>query len=86
MEGGDGLLLLLLLALSALLHCMLGLLVKRIGWGWFSWHDASVQSNSLHGIKEKRTKGRVAKDQFLDHSLAFSHDAFGRGPFKCVPA
>lgn len=55
LEGRDWLLLLLRLlrALSALVHCMLGLLVEGIGWGRFSWHVAGVQSDSLHRIKEK---------------------------------
>lgn len=59
LEGRDWLLLMLLLrrrprlALSALVHCMLGLLVEGIGWGRFSWHVARVQSDSLHKIKEK---------------------------------
>lgn len=48
-KRGNGLLLLLLrlLALSALVHCMLGLLVERIGRGWLPWHVAGIQSNSL---------------------------------------
>lgn len=59
LKGGDRLLLLLVVALSALVHCMLGLLVEGIGWGWFSWHVASVQSNPLHRAKEqKRTRKR----------------------------
>lgn len=52
LEGRDWLLL-RLRALSALVHCMLGLLVEWIGWGRFSWHVAGVQSDSLHRIKEK---------------------------------
>lgn len=51
LKGGDRLLL-VVVALSALVHCMLGLLVEGIGWGWFSWHVASVQSNPLHRAKE----------------------------------
>lgn len=65
LKGGDWLLLLLLLALSALVHCMLGLLVEGIGWGWFSWHVASVQSNSLHRAKsQKRTRNRPVCTNF----------------------
>lgn len=53
LKGRDWLLL-LLLALSALVHSMLGLLVEGIGWGWFSWHVARVQRNSLDRMKEQR--------------------------------
>lgn len=49
LKGRDWLL--LLLALSALVHSMLGLLVEGIGWGWFSWHVARVQRNSLDRMR-----------------------------------
>lgn len=52
LKGGNWLLLLLLLELSALVHCMLGLLVERIGRGRLSWHVAGIQSNSLHRTEE----------------------------------
>lgn len=50
LKGGNWLL--LLLELSALVHCMLGLLVERIGRGRLSWHVAGIQSNSLHRTEE----------------------------------
>lgn len=45
---------LLLLALSALVHSMLGLLVEGIGWGGLSWHVACVQRNPLDRMKERK--------------------------------
>lgn len=64
MEGGDRLLLLLLgglLALSALVHGMLGLLVERIGWRRLSRHVAGVQSNSLQRREEASREQRRRK-------------------------
>lgn len=69
LKGRNWLLLLWLLALSALVQCMLGLLVERIGWGRLSWHVADVQSNSLHRTERA---GRSHKGQ--THSSRESWD------------
>lgn len=76
LKGRDWLL--LLLALSALVHSMLGLLVEGIGRGWLSWHVARVQRNSLDRMKEqKRTCKRPAIPISLLHSIMSD---------VCVPA
>lgn len=68
LKGRDWLLL-LLLALSALVQSMLGLLVEGIGWGWFSWHVARVQRNSLDRMKEqRRTCKRPARFHYFPRS------------------
>lgn len=63
----------LLLALSALVHSMLGLLVEGIGWGRFSWHVARVQRNTLDRMEEqKRTCKRPAIPISLLHSIVYN--------------
>lgn len=59
----------LLLALSALVHSMLGLLVEGIGWGWFSWHVAGVQRNSLDRTKEDF----LQKTSYTDFTTSLNH-------------